>query len=80
MYWKKDKGGKRGLSDRSLRRRHWRLRPFVHNLNRRNCSLGSLLVSVEKATDEISATGGHRLLSAFGVLFGEDRWGKGAFR
>ena len=33
------------------------------NLNRRDCPLGSSLVSVEKGFDEISATGGHRILS-----------------
>jgi hypothetical protein len=36
--------------------------PF-RNLNRRDSALRRSLVSVEKAPDEISATGGHRLLS-----------------
>ena len=35
----------------------------VRNLNRRDCPLGSSLVSVEKEIDEISATGGHQCLS-----------------
>ena len=36
--------------------------PF-RNLNRRDCPLGSSLVSVDLGTDEISATGGHRFLA-----------------
>ena len=36
---------------------------LARNLNRRDSPLGSSLVSVEKAADEISATGGPRRLS-----------------
>ena len=36
--------------------------PF-RNLNRRDCPLGSSLVSVDLGTDETSATGGHRFLA-----------------
>ena len=39
------------------------------NLNRRNCPLGSLLVSVDLTSDEISATGGRQrfALDALGM-------------
>ena len=37
----------------------------IRNLNRRDCPSGSSLVSVEQASDEISATGGHRLLARY---------------
>jgi len=35
----------------------------ARNLNRRDCPLGRSLVSVEKGTDEIPATGGRQCLS-----------------
>ena len=38
-------------------------RDSKRNLNRRDCPPGSSLVSVEKAADDISATGGRRRLS-----------------
>ena len=43
------------------------LEPVFRNLNRRDPPLGSSLVSVEKAADEISATGGPRRLSPVDV-------------
>ena len=43
------------------------LEPVFRNLNRRDSPLGSSLVSVEKAADEISATGGPRRLSPVDV-------------
>ena len=36
---------------------------LARNLNRRDCPPGRSLVSVEKAADELSSTGGHRRLS-----------------
>ena len=36
---------------------------LARNLNRRDCPPGRSLVSVEKAADELSSTGGRRLLS-----------------
>ena len=43
------------------------LEPTVRMLNRRDCQPGRSLVSHEKATDEISATGGRRRLSLIDV-------------
>ena len=43
------------------------LEPVFRNLNRRDCPLDRSLVSVEKAADEISATGGPRRLSPVDV-------------
>jgi hypothetical protein len=51
--------------------RAFRSPSFFRNLSRRDSALRSSLASVEKAPDEISATGGRRLLSPFG--FGQNK-------
>ena len=59
----REKENPEAIENQCFRESKWRDSASRRNLNRRDCPLGSSLVSVEKAADDISATGSHRRLS-----------------